>query len=193
MDNSGPVAIEPGRCTPPDMRANCYNCHPAFEVTFTYNNGEGGAPGTRVVCRNTRSRDSIPENNGVFFEGEDNKWIFVSRGRLLAGRGSAQDMRLINEPLPAGAVRLGTATSQMGNFIDCVRSRQQPVCNPVVGHRSCSVCHLGNIAIRTGRRLTWNPAEERFTGEHAEEGNRMLSRQMRAPWAEFFRQQVGNA
>ncbi|HYT87468.1 MAG TPA: hypothetical protein VEL76_02010, partial [Gemmataceae bacterium] len=155
-------------------------------------NGPGGAAGTRVVCRNTRSRDSIPENNGVMFEGEDNKWIFVSRGRILAGRGGEQDMRLINEPLPAGAVRLGTATNHMANFLDCVRSRQQPVCNPVVGHRSCSVCHLGNIAIRTGRRLTWNPSEERFTGEHAADGNRMLAREMRGEWAEFWRRQTAN-
>jgi hypothetical protein len=69
----------------------------------------------------------------------------------------------------------------MGNFIECVRSRQQPVSNASIGHRSCSVCHLGNIAIRffPNQQLTWDPREERFTGERSEEANRHLSRPRR--------------
>ncbi len=68
----------------------------------------------------------------------------------------------------------------MGNFIQCVRSRQQPICNVEVGHRSVTVCHLGNIAIRLGQQLRWNPETERFVDNDA--ANRMLSREMRAPW-----------
>jgi hypothetical protein len=99
----------------------------------------------------------------------------------------------LTQPLPGGATRLPVADSQMGNFLDCVRSRRQPICNVNVGHRSASVCHLGNIAIRTGRSLRWDPAQERFTGDNADEGNRMLSREMRGEWARFWQQQAGQA
>jgi predicted dehydrogenase len=196
MDSSGPVAVE-GTGTRPDMRANCYNCHPTFEARYTYANGPGGREGTVLSCRSgppadfpARRANGSPEDNGVLFEGEDNKWIFVSRGRIIANDGDNRTSRILTEALPAGATRLPRADSQMGNFLDCVRSRQQPICNPTVGHRSATVCHLGNIAIRTGRRLRWDPAMERFTGEHAEEANRMLSREMRGDWAQFWRDQL---
>ncbi len=195
MDNSGPVAVE-GNGQAPDMRPNCYNCHPEFEARYTYANGTGGREGTQLVCRSSPPRDfparrgDRPEDNGVLFEGEDNKWIFVSRGRIFASDGDQRTSRIISEPLPEGATRLGRADSQMGNFLDCVRSRQQPVCNPTIGHRSATVCHLGNIAIRTGRRLRWDPAMERFTGEHAEEANRWLTRERRGEWAQFWQDQL---
>ena len=49
-----------------------------------------------------------------------------------------------------------------------------------VGHRSATVCHLGNIALRTGRKLTWDPAKEQIVGDS--EANAMLTRPYRAPW-----------
>src|SRR5262249_6940416 len=180
MDNSGPVQVEATRADQPDERPNCYNCHPNFVVRYTYANG------TVLECRSQGE-------TGVRFEGEDGKWIFVGRGRITAGRGTTEDRRLIDEPLPEGATRLLVVSNgHMGNFLDCVRSRQQPICNVNVGHRSVTVCHIGNIAVRTGGRLRWDPTQERFTGENAEEGNRMLSRELRAPWAESWRQQAGN-
>jgi hypothetical protein len=181
MDNSGPVLIE-GRGDAPSREASSYNCHPNFEVSLTYANGPNGTNGTVVRCM---SRGE----NGVQFNGEDGKWIFVSRGAI-----RASEQRLLEEPLPRDATRLQQVTNgHMGNFIDCVRSRQQPICNVNVGHRSVSVCHLANIGVRTGKRLRWDPQQERFTGENADEGNRMLARQMRAPWAEYYRELLGNA
>ena len=72
----------------------------------------------------------------------------------------------------------------MGNFIDCCRTGRLPICNVGVGHRSASVCHLGNIATRflPGLTLRWNPQEERFIGEYAAAANTHLSRPYRAPW-----------
>jgi hypothetical protein len=49
-----------------------------------------------------------------------------------------------------------------------------------VGHRSCSVCLLGHIAMQLGRRLRWDPVAERFVGDA--EADRMLGRPMRSPW-----------
>jgi predicted dehydrogenase len=168
MDNSGPVLVEPVNATPPNNRPNSYNCHENFEVRYTYANGPNGANGTILRCM---SRG----DNGARFNGENNQWIFVHRGGI-----SASNPRLLEEALPQDAVRLLVSTNHIGNFVSCVRSRQQPICNVNVGHRSVTVCHIGTIAIRTGQRLRWNPEQEQFV-ENAE-ANRWLTREMRAPW-----------
>ena len=65
----------------------------------------------------------------------------------------------------------------MENFFDCIRSRQQPVCDVEIGHRSASVCHLGVIALRLGRKLRWDPAKEAVVDD-AEAGT-WIAREMR--------------
>jgi predicted dehydrogenase len=173
MDNSGPVLVERVRATAADNRPNCYNWFPEFEVRYTYANGANGANGTVVRCMS--NDPETRHDNGVRFEGDNGQWIFVGRGTL-----TASDRRLIDEPLPANAVRLPVGRNQIGNFVDCVRNRQQPICNVQVGHRSCTVCHLGNIALLLNQRLRWNPEQEQFVDNG--QANAMLSRQMRAPW-----------
>jgi hypothetical protein len=66
------------------------------------------------------------------------------------------------------------------NFIDCVRTRQRPVADVEIGHRSTSMALLGNIAYHTGRKLTWNPDREEFEGDP--EASKLLSRPARKPW-----------
>ena len=66
------------------------------------------------------------------------------------------------------------------NFVDGVRSRARPICDVEIGHRSVTVCHLGNISIRLGRPLRWDPKAERIIDDP--EANRWLSRPARAPW-----------
>jgi len=61
-----------------------------------------------------------------------------------------------------------------------VRSRKLPICDVETGHRSVSVCHLGNIAIRLGRKIQWDPDKEQIVGD--EEAARWVSRPMRSPW-----------
>jgi len=67
-----------------------------------------------------------------------------------------------------------------GNFFACVASRQSPVCDAETGHRSVSVCHLGGIALKLGRKLTWDVALEEFPGDR--EANTYLAREQRKPW-----------
>src|ERR1051325_5177404 len=188
MDESGPISIR-GTGAAPSTAANSYNCHPTFEVTYTYGNGPNGGEGTRLICRSGPAQGwPIRENNnvagnGILFEGEDNKWIWVSRSTI-----QASDRTLLDEALPAGATRLprvtATANQHMNNFIQCVRSREQPICHAGIGHRSVSVCHLGVIATRffANTTLRWDPREERFTGDNAEAANGHLARAGRAPW-----------
>lgn len=84
-----------------------------------------------------------------------------------------------NEPLPDGSSRDSTATL-VRNFLDCVRSRQTPLCPLEEGHRSTSFAHLANIAIKVKSRLEWDPEKERFTNNEA--ANQLLHYEYRKPW-----------
>jgi predicted dehydrogenase len=184
MDGNGPVAVEAiGKA--PEPGKNRYNIHPEFKVTYTY------ATGTKLICahtqldgavdprstaikgRNGRERQ-VRHDNGILFLGEDGKWIFVNREII-----TASDDKLIKEPLPAGATRLYHSNNHMGNFLECLRNRKPTICPAEVGHSSVTVCHIGVIALRTGKKLKWDPARERFDDDEA---NKWLSREMREPW-----------
>ncbi|MBK9391931.1 MAG: Gfo/Idh/MocA family oxidoreductase [Bacteroidetes bacterium] len=66
------------------------------------------------------------------------------------------------------------------NFLDCIKSRNQPYCNLEEGHRSTSFAHLANIAVVTKERLLWNADKEKFT--NSEKANSMLQYEYRSPW-----------
>lgn len=88
--------------------------------------------------------------------------------------------------MPDDAERLYVSKDHRGNFFECITTRKDPICSVEVGHRSASICHLGTIALRTGKKLQWNPETEFFTGEHAEEANRYVEREMRKPYDYSF-------
>jgi predicted dehydrogenase len=148
-----------------------------YEVRFTYANG--------VVFNVRTTADDSPfggvinpagQRNGIRFEGSDG-WIWVNRDEI-----KATGRELISKPLPEGAERLYFSNDHKGNFFDCMRSRKDPICSVEVGHRSASVCHLGAISLRTGKKLQWDPDTELFTGEHAAEANSYVAREMRKPY-----------
>ena len=70
--------------------------------------------------------------------------------------------------------------SHMGNFLRCMRTRQRTAATVEIGHRSATVCHLGNLAMILQRKLTWDPVKEEFPGD--DEANRMRWRPYRSPW-----------
>jgi predicted dehydrogenase len=175
----GPATIEGIPQTQPIPGG--YTAFADYEVTYTYANG---------VVQNVKTTrdDSIyggvvkegGQRNGIKFEGT-NGWIWVNRDEI-----EASDDALLNTPLPAGAQRLYVSKDHMENFFDCVRSRQAPAADVEIGHRSASMCHLGVISMRLGRKLMWNPEHEKFTGEGAKEANKMLAREMRKPFDYHF-------
>jgi len=67
------------------------------------------------------------------------------------------------------------------NFLDCVKSRQDPYFPAEIAHRCCTVMHIGNIAMWTGRKLRWDPVAEHFVNDT--DADRYLARVPRAPWA----------
>ena len=70
--------------------------------------------------------------------------------------------------------------SHARNFIDCVKSRQQPVSSLEEEHRVATACHLANISLRLGRKICWDPEREDIIGD--EEASAMLVRPYRKPW-----------
>ena len=129
--------------------------------------------------------------NGIRFEGTEG-WIFVSRGnetvtasdpqsrlkdeQALAGSNPA----IITSVIGPGEVHLYESTDHHGNWLECIRTRRQPIAPVEVAHRSCSACLLHHIAMKLPRRLRWDPEKERFIGD--EQANAMLSRRERAPY-----------
>jgi len=116
------------------------------------------------------------QRNGIKFIGTEG-WIWVNREEI-----KANDKELLNTPLAADSIKLEVSNDHMGNFFDCIRSRQDPVAKVETGHRSACIGHLIIIALRTGLKLEWNPEKEVFVGEGASEANHHLRRQMRAPY-----------
>jgi myo-inositol 2-dehydrogenase / D-chiro-inositol 1-dehydrogenase len=68
----------------------------------------------------------------------------------------------------------------MGNFFEAWMHGKWPISDVESQHRSVSACHLGNISIRLGRKLTWDPAKQEFVGDS--EANGMLTRNQREPY-----------
>ena len=66
------------------------------------------------------------------------------------------------------------------NFVESVRSRKTPNADIEIGHRGTSVALLGNIAMKTGKKLHWDAKKEEFTG--ASDASAMLTRTLRKPW-----------
>ncbi len=176
-ERSGPISAE-GKALAAPVPGG-YTAIGRYEINYEYANG------VTLTCK-TIARENFygqptgevrqpGEQNGVRFEGSDG-WIFVARGKI-----EASDPELLKTELPAGATRLYASNNHMGNFFDCVRSRKPPICEPEIGHRSVSVCHLGVISLRLGRKVHWDPAKEMFVDDA--EANRLLSREMRKPWS----------
>lgn len=87
------------------------------------------------------------------------------------------------KPKPAvTADRYHSGADHIRNFLDCVKSRSQPASPIEVGHRSATVCHLGNIAMQLKAKLKWDPKAERFEGARSEDANALLNRDARESW-----------
>ena len=93
--------------------------------------------------------------------------------------GDGQDRKTpAMQPLSAASGRQGER--HVRNFLDCIKSRQLPNEDVEQGHLTAAMCHLGNIAMKVGRTLRWDPVKEEVIGDP--EANRHLSRPYRAPW-----------
>ena len=112
---------------------------------------------------------------GVKFEGTDG-WLRVGSKEIEASSEAIKNSK-IEETEP----RLYLSPNNYRNFIDCVKSRKEPIQPVETGHRTAALCHLGNIAMRLKRKLKCDPKAETIIDDA--EASRMLSRPMRGPWS----------
>jgi len=161
LELTGPVEIE-GRGVYP--RDGTFDVPAEYKFTCKY------ADGLIMVVANDKQLA-----HGTKWYGEDGRWVYVKRGYIEANPPS-----LLNEVIGPDEVKLYVSRDHKQNFLDCVRSRQQPIAPAEVGHRSISVGLLGEIAMLTERKLRWDPEKEIFPGD--DEANRMLSRPFRSKW-----------
>ena len=113
--------------------------------------------------------------SGVTFQGSDGS-VWVNRGAI-----EATPQSLLDWQPKDNDIRLYRSDNHARNFIDCVISRQETAAPIEQAHRSITIAHLGNISLRLGRDLRWDPAKEQIIGD--ESANGMLSRPMRRPWS----------
>lgn len=129
--------------------------------------------------------------NGVRYEGTEG-WIFVTRGNYRATDSDpipqgqenkpleASDPKILTSVIGPNEIHLYKSDSHMGNWLECIKSRKEPVSPVETGHRACSVCLVTHIAMKLGRKLNWDPVKEMFVND--DEANKLLSRPQRAPW-----------
>lgn len=161
MDNSGPLSIEGEATFHPEK---WYEVTSTCKITYKYPNDV-----TMIV---EQAKGEVP--GGTTFIGDKGK-IQVNRGVL-----TSEPDELAKAPASAGDVELYRSTNHHQNFLDCIKSRELPICDVEIGHRSATACHLGNIAVRTGTKIVWNAETEQVEGNDAAQA--MLSRPYRAPW-----------
>ncbi|MBI9019522.1 MAG: Gfo/Idh/MocA family oxidoreductase [Phycisphaerae bacterium] len=152
MDNSGPVKF-----VPKGYKGNQYQTH-------YY------ADGCKVL------RDH-PDSKGhmIRFIGSDGE-VMCSRG----GRIDTTPTELARTVLLPSETHLYESSQHESNWLECVRTRKQPICDAEIGHRTATICHLSGIAERLGRPIHWDPAEEKILDDPT--ASRWIDRPRRAPY-----------
>jgi hypothetical protein len=178
MENSGPIEIWGEAAFPTDdpNYKGLWDVHGIFKTQAIYANG------VHMIVSN-----ELP--NGIKFIGEDG-WIWVTRGNYrvtdtdpVADKEGvkpidASDPKILKSVIGPDEIHLYESSEQHANWLDCIKSRKQPVAPVEEGHRSCSACLLHHIAMKLKRKIYWDPEKEVFTRNDSE-ATAMLSRPRR--------------
>lgn len=160
-EHTGPIEIEAAGKYPPP--GNLWDVIQEFEAHFLFANG------VRLTCQTTGKPL-------VRFEGTEG-WVQVAYPTEIT---ASHDALLVWKPGPTD-LQLPLKPSEKRDFLDAVKSRQQPLYDAEAGHRNASLSHLALAAVALGRRLKWDAVAETVLGD--EEANRLLApRSPRAPW-----------
>lgn len=157
-DDSGPIEME---ATGEFPDRGLFNVHVGFQAHGRYSDG------VELIAVNGDA--------GVTFEGSDG-WLTVGRGFI-----EAEHPEVLKSQIGDDETRLYVSNNHMGNFLDCMRSREDPICPVETGHRSNTICVLAHTAMKLERNLRWDPQAEQFIDD--QEANETLDYEHRDPWA----------
>jgi predicted dehydrogenase len=162
-DDTGPVLYEGTATWKPDA----FSETPVLaDCTCTY------ADGVKIIIRSS----GLFQDRYIRFVGSDG-WIQVDDQTNKMTAEPASILQARNIPTPSWA----QTGDHVRNWLDCIKTRKQPICHPESAHRATTVCHAANIGLRLGRSLKWDPQAERFLDDA--QANAMLHRAARAPWS----------
>ena len=171
IDESGPLTVE-GVATHPcefkdghPLRDDCYNAATSFDVTVM-------CPGDVEMHIVSNSKDG----NGILFEGTEGRF-HVSRGNMKGKPVEDLKEKPLSEELLSKLYKGKKPGNHMGNFFECIADRTDPISDVYSHHRAMTTCHLANIAIRLGRKITWDSVKEQIVGDPA--ANQWLAREQR--------------
>ena len=178
LEHTGPVEVEGiGKYHENDM----FNVPIAWDINYKYENGiELNVANRSKFIRERKGkkgwmREKEPQiGMGAVWYGE-NGWLQVNRSGIWA-----ENKEILNHEIGSGDIKLYNSPGHYKDFINCVKSRKDPIAPAEVGHRSISVALLGEIAITTGEKLKWNPETEKFTNNDA--ANAMLMKPYHNSW-----------
>jgi predicted dehydrogenase len=159
-DHTGPIEVEGHAAFPSD---GLNDTAMTWHTEYLYANG------VRLIFTSDNENP-----HGIRFEGTEGS-VFVNRRGIWP-----EPKSLATVHFKPGDVRLYESRNHHANFLDCVKTRRDPICTIEAGHHANVICNLSDIATRLGRKLRWDPAKERFPDD--DQANRMLTRAMRPPW-----------
>jgi predicted dehydrogenase len=161
-DSSGPVAFTDLHATWPEP-GSLYTTPLTFAFSYQY------ADGTTVHVA-----DKMDFGSGIQFEGE--------KGTITTTRGGLKwDPIELRRPITSDEIHLYESKDHFRNFIDAIQNGIQPAAPIETAHRSITISHLANIALRLRReKLHWDPDTE--TIQNDPEAQALTSRSMRSPW-----------
>ena len=168
---TGPIQVE-GKGEFP--KGGLWNVHGAYHVEMKYANGV-----TMVIDNN------FP--NGVRFEGDEG-WIFVGRGGGKPDPAKPEESlgfaagkpEILKEEIGPGGIHLHQSEDHHLDWLKSIQSRKPAATNVEQAHRSTSACEIAWIAMKLGRKTTWDPQQEIFPGDA--EANALRARPQRKPY-----------
>ena len=112
--------------------------------------------------------------SGCTFEGTKGT-LYVDRNKI-----ESSPANILEAKIGENEFHVEPSDNHHRNWLDAIRSRKKPICDVEIGHRSATVCELGQIGYDLRRPLNWDPVKERFVND--DDANKLLSRPMRDPW-----------
>ena len=173
-EHTGPLSVEALAIFP---KSGLWNVHGDFMVKMEYEND-------LTVYANSETPVVIR------YEGTEG-WVEVLRGNYSATDSdpitsearkvlNASNPNILTSEIKDDEIHLYRSDNHHQNWLDCIKSRQQPITPVEVGHRACSVCLISHIAMKLDRKLYWDPVNEKFINDDV--ANSMLSRPQRYPY-----------